>query len=131
MYSPHQCWTKETHILTPHLRGQSSHFFNKSHNDRATTSVTQFIQIHSFFHTYPLKGFPKKSHLCCSILFLFSKSLILLCDQIIFSCLRISCQATSWHWMKQFVTTWNKVFWLFLLLGSKSTVFLGRMASVC
>ena len=56
VHSPHKCWIKETQILTPHLRGQSSHFFNKSHNDRATTSVTQFIH----FFTHSPQGISKK-----------------------------------------------------------------------
>ena len=113
MYSPHQCRTKKTLILTPYLRGQSSHFFNKSHNDRATTSVTHSFKFIHFFHTYPLKGFPKKvTPLLFNFIPFLQITIILLYDQKMFSCLRISYQSTSWYWMKQFVTTWNKVFWL-------------------
>ena len=109
VHSPHKCWTKETQILTPHLRGQSSHFFNKSHNDRATTSVTQFIH----FFTHSPQGISKKVTLLLFNFIPFLQiTIILLYDQKMFSCLRISYQSTSWYWMKQFVTTWNKVFWL-------------------
>ena len=81
------------------------------------TEQQLLLLIHSnsfiFFHTYPLKGFPKKvTPLLFNFIPFLQITIILLYDQKMFSCLRISYQSTSWYWMKQFVTTWNKVFWL-------------------
>ena len=92
---------------------ENGHFCNSN----KILKVTQWqsnnfcYSIHSFF---PLKGFLKKvtqwqsnTSVVQSYSFL-QITTILLYDQKMFSCLRISCQSTSWHWMKQIVTTWNK-----------------------
>ena len=93
-------------------------FFQISH----TMTEQQLLLLNSFifshlFHTFIFspQGISKKVTLLLFNFIPFLKITIILLYQKMFSCLRISYQSTSWYWMKQFVTTWNKVFWLFLL----------------